>query len=51
VTTASSWLFTIDHRVFFEDEDGEIHEATESERRDALRHLRIPLEAYIGTDT
>jgi hypothetical protein len=50
-TTAASWLFTIDHRVFFQDEDGEIHEATESERSDAFRHLLVPLAAYSGTDT
>jgi len=51
VTTAASWLFTIDQRVFFQDEDGEIHEATESERCHALRQLLIPLAAYSGTDT
>jgi hypothetical protein len=51
VTTAASWLFTIDHRVFFQDQDGQIHEATEAERCEALRQLSIPLAAYSGTDT
>ena len=51
MTTTASWLFTIDQRVFFQDEDGEIHEATESERSEALLHLSIPLAAYIGSDT
>jgi hypothetical protein len=51
VITAASWLFTIDHRVFFQDEDGVIHEATEAERYEVLRQLSIPLAAYSGTDT
>ena len=51
VITAASWLFTIDHRVFFQDEHGQIHEATEAERSEALRQLSIPLTAYSGTDT
>jgi hypothetical protein len=51
VTTPASWLFTIDHRVFFQDEDGQIHEATETERQEALRQLSIPFAAYAGTDT
>jgi hypothetical protein len=51
VITPAAWLFTIDHRVFFQDEDGEIHEGTETERGEALRQLSIPLAAYSGTDT
>jgi hypothetical protein len=51
VTTAASWLFTIDQRVFIQDEHGEIHEASETERRDALLQLSIHLAAYSGSDT
>ena len=51
MTTAASWLFTIDQRVFFQDENGEIREATETECCEALRQLSIPLAAYSGTDT
>ena len=51
VTTAASWLFTADRRAFIQDEHGEIHEATETERRDALLQLSIRLAAYSGSDT
>jgi hypothetical protein len=39
VRAVVSWLFTVDRRVFFEDDDGEIREATEAERRDVLLNL------------
>jgi len=51
VTTAASWLFTIDQRVFVQDEHGQIFEATETECAEALRQLSIHLTAYSGSDT
>jgi hypothetical protein len=51
VITAASWLFTINQRVFFQDVHGEIHEATETERDEALRELSIRLAAHSGSDT
>jgi hypothetical protein len=39
VRAVVSWLFTVDRRVFFQDDDGEIREATEAERRDVLLNL------------
>ena len=49
--TAASWLFTIDQRVFLQDDHGEIREATDAERREVLRQLSVPLTAYSGSDT
>ena len=51
VYTAASWLFTIDQRVFIQDDHGEIYEATETERGEALRELSMRLAAHSGSDT